>query len=112
MGLTPEQKEAVKAYKARKPQRGIYAVRCTATGRVWVGSTPNLGAARNRLWFSLNGEMHTDAAMQTDWAAHGEQAFEFETLEKLKDDVAPLGVADLLKEKKEHWLERLGAVPL
>ena len=51
-------KEAVRQYKEKKPSIGIYAVRCTATGRVWVGSSLNLEATKNRCWFSLRGGMH------------------------------------------------------
>lgn len=109
MGLTPVQKEAVKEYKARKPVRGAYAVRCTATGRVWVGSSPNLNAAQNGIWFSLRHGGHRDKALQDEWNAHGEPTFQYEILEKLDDDISPLAVNDLLKEKRRYWAARLGA---
>jgi hypothetical protein len=105
-------KAAIRAYKERKPQRGVYALRCAATARVWVGSTPNLDAARNRLGFTLGNGSHPDRTLQADWNTHGEPAFHFETLEKLKDGVLPLAISDLLKEKKLHWLSRLSARPL
>ena len=47
-------KDAARKFKARKPPCGVYAVRSTTTGQVWVGSFANLEAMRNRLWFSLH----------------------------------------------------------
>src|SRR5437879_1606835 len=35
-------KEAIQEYKARKVARGVFVVRCTATGQAWVDSSPNL----------------------------------------------------------------------
>src|SRR5258708_7343466 len=40
-------KEAIKEYKARKIARGVFAVRCTTTGHVWIDAALNLEAARN-----------------------------------------------------------------
>jgi hypothetical protein len=102
-------KEAIQEYKNRKAARGVFAMRCTATGHVWVDSSPNLDAARNGLWFFLRNGYHHDQALQAEWNTHGEQAFQYEILEKLDDDLSPLGVKDLLKEKKRRWAAQLGA---
>jgi hypothetical protein len=106
-------KEAIQAYKERKIPRGAFAVRCTASGRVWVGSSPNLDAARNGMWFSLRaGSPFNHKSLQAEWNEHGESAFEFEILETLKDDVSPLALSDLLKEKKRDWATQLNAQAL
>lgn len=105
-------KEAIKEYKARKIPRGIFVVRCTATGKTWVGSSPNLDAARNGLWFMLDMGNHPNKSLQAEWTAAGSQTFTFDILEKLDDDVSPLALNDLLKEKKGHWVEQLNAQPL
>ena len=102
-------KEAIEECKTRKALRGVFAVRCTATGQVWVDSSPNLDAARNSVWFFLSHAYHPNKAMQAEWNTHGEQAFQFEILEKLDDDLSPLAVGDLLKERRRHWVEQLGA---
>lgn len=41
-------------FKERKVPQGIYAIRCTATGDVWVGSSTNLNAVQNSQWFSAS----------------------------------------------------------
>lgn len=98
-----DRKAAIAEYKNRKPQRGIFAVRCTATGHSWVGSSPNLDAARNGTWFTLRLGSHRDAALQAEWKAHGETAFAYVVLEELDPDVLPMSVPDLLKQKKRDW---------
>jgi hypothetical protein len=109
MGSSIDRKEAIKRFKDRKPLRGVFAVRCTTTGRVWVGSFTNLESIRNRLWFSLRQGNHQNQTLQEEWNAHGEQTFQYEIIEKLDDDLCPIGLSDLLKEKKQHWIARLGA---
>jgi hypothetical protein len=105
-------KEAIREFKERKVPRGIFAVRCAATGHVWVDSSPNLKAAENSLWFALRHGGHINKAVQAEWETHGKEAFQYEVLETLAEDVSPLGVRDLLKEKRRHWLAKCGAQPL
>ena len=107
-----DRKEAAKQFKARKVPKGVFAVRCTATGEEWVDSSPNLEAARNGAWFQLRNGLHRDRKLQSEWNARGEEAFEFEVLETLDDDVPPLNLRDLLEEKKGAWAARRGALRL
>ncbi len=102
-------REAKRQYKERKPRRGAFAVRCRETGQVWVGASMDLDAARNGLWFTLRHGTHLDRLLQCAWNEHGEPAFEYEVLEELEDDVFPLAVRNLLKEKRARWVARSGA---
>jgi len=104
-----QKKEAISKFKERKSSLGIFAVRCTATGTVWVGFSRNLDANRNGIWFSLRHGLHRDQPLQHEWNAQGESAFEYQVLEQLKDDVPSLLVADLLKESKQRWMSQLQA---
>jgi len=107
MLTSEERKAAIKAYKARKPRPGIYAVRLKATGRCWVASAQNLDTTRNGLWNTLNSGRHLDRSLQAEWKRLGEGAFEYVILEALKEDVPALAVKDLLKAKKQEWAARL-----
>ena len=109
MKSNAERKEAIRKFKEIKPLRGTFAVKCTATGRVWVGSSRNLEATKNGAWFGLSIGSHQNKSMQAEWNAHGEAAFEYQILETLKDDTHPLALSDLLKEMKKHWIVQLGA---
>ncbi len=108
-----DRKEAKRQYKERKaPPRGICAVRCTATGRAWVGHSTNLDALQTRLWFTLRLGSHNNPGLQAEWNAHGEQVFRYEVLETLEESVTKLEEPDLLKERTRHWIAELGADPL
>ena len=111
MPCKESKKEAIRQFKEQKPPVGTYAVRCTATGRVWVGASRNLDATKNGCWFMLRNGSHQDKSLQMEWNAQSEKAFEYE-VDSLDDAVHPLNVTALLKEKKFIWLARLGASPL
>jgi hypothetical protein len=105
-------KEAIRKFKEQKSLLGAYAVRCTVTGRVWVGVSRNLDATKNGCWFFLRGGLHQEKSLQEEWNTQGESAFQYEVLDELNNDVNPLNVADLLREKKIEWVARLSAQPL
>jgi len=89
--------------------RGIFAVRCAPTERVWVGASTNLSASRNGLWFVLRSGSYQDKELQAEWQAHGEQAFDFEVLHTLDEETHALAVNDQLKEEKSIWAAKLSA---
>ena len=107
---TEDRKAAVNAYRKRAVESGIYAVRCRASGEVWVGSASDLSKIQNRLWFSLRQGTNTHRSLQSTWTAHGAEAFGFEIVERL--DAEELGyVRDrIMKERLTHWAEQLRAV--
>ena len=97
------------AYKERKVPRGIFAVRCSATGEAWVGSSPNLSAARNSLWFQLRAGQYRNSLLQEEWKQYGEETFSLEVLEQFDDEVSPLLLHDLLAAKKKEWVATMKA---
>jgi hypothetical protein len=107
-----DKKRAIHDFKERKVARGVYAVRCNQTGDVWVGSSPNLAATRNGTWFCLQNGSSIHKQLQAEWDTRGEAAFEYEIIEQLEDDVSALALRDVLKEKKQEWVTRLGAQAL
>jgi hypothetical protein len=103
-------RQAIRDYKEKKIAPGVYAVRCAASGEVWVGGSRNLDAQQNSLWFGLRTGGHVNRTMQAAWTTHGEASFSFEALERIDDeDLTPLGRADLIKARERHWLAALGA---
>jgi hypothetical protein len=112
MQVQESRKEAIRKFKERKSLLGAYAVRCTATGRVWVGASRNLDATKNGCWFCLRNGLHTEKSLQEEWNTHGETAFQYEILGALEEDVHPLEVEGQLKEMKSSWIVQLGAQSL
>ena len=102
-------REVIRKYKEHRPLLGAYAVRCAATGNVWIGVTKNLEATRNRCWFGLRCGLFQDKSLQEEWNAHGESAFQYEILESLKENVHPVEIDDRLQQMKRGWITRLSA---
>jgi hypothetical protein len=102
-----DRKAATAAFKKEKPVAGIFAVRCAATGEVWVGQSINLDSIQNRIWFSLRMGSHSNRALQSAWTAHGADAFAFEPLERLKEEELTYVRDALLKERFVHWRSAL-----
>lgn len=109
---TGDRKAAIAAYKQRKIDAGIYAVRCLPTGQVWVGATPNLAAIQNRIWFSLRHGDSSFRTLQAAWKEHTRDDFIFEELERLDEEAAAYRQADLLKQRAAYWREKLTALPM
>jgi hypothetical protein len=109
--MTSSRKAAIQAYKERKAPRGVFAVRCQPTNHVWVDSAMDLEAAQNRIWFSLRagGDAQIDKSIVAEYQTHGRDAFTYEVLEKFEDDVEPIALKDLLKQRRQHWMDQLGA---
>ena len=96
----------------RKVPRGIFAVRCSATGETWVGSSPNLSSSRNSLWFQLGAGQYRNRLLQQAWQQHGEAAFALDVLELFEDEISPLLLNDLFAAKKKEWAQTLHAQAL
>ncbi|WP_338466283.1 GIY-YIG nuclease family protein [Novosphingobium sp. ZN18A2] len=107
-----DRKAAVRGYKEREVEAGIYAVRCAPSAQVWVGSAPDLSTIRNRIWFTLRQGRNTHRALQQAWNEHGEGAFAFEILERLGEEDSGLARERVLKSLRLDWTERLGALRL
>ena len=74
----------VRDYKQSFPPLGIYAVRCDAAGLLRLGASRNVDGMLNRIRFELATGLQRDAALSRAWASHGEQAFRFEVLDRVK----------------------------
>jgi hypothetical protein len=111
--VTTSRKAAIRAFKERKVTRGIFVIRCRATGSAWVESAMDIDAAENRTFFLIRaGDAQIDKSVTSEFATHGRDAFTFEILEKLDDDLIPMEVRDQLKERKLHWKAQLSAKTL
>ncbi len=105
---TMDRKAAISEYKKRKAAAGIYAVRCLAHGKVWVGRAPDIDSIETRLRFGLRSGGHRHPAMQAAWNAHGGDSFAFEVVETVEEELAYVRDS-ILKDRLAHWREALGA---
>jgi hypothetical protein len=108
--MKADRKQLLRDYRERKTSAGVFAVRCTTTGQVWVGTTGDLATRQNGVWFSLRLGSHPNRGMQSVWTAEGEAAFAFEILEALPDEERTDWVqAAQLKDLQAHWRTTLNA---
>lgn len=81
---------------------GIYSIRNTSSGRVYVGSGEDI----RRRWYShrylLRNGRHHSRSLQRSWDKHGPQAFQFSILELVPD-------RSLLIEREQFWIDLLQA---
>jgi len=101
-------KELTEGYAERKQPMGVYAVRCSASGEVWVAWTKNLDKRQNALWFEARMGNSREKAFQAAFTRHGEDAFSYEILEEL-EETNPHTLKTLLPERATHWRDKLGA---
>lgn len=81
---------------------GIYAIRNTVSGRVYVGSSQDIHGRWAVHRHALRQGTHHARMLQRSWEKHGAGVFVFEVLEVVKI------VADLLP-REQHWIDSLGA---
>lgn len=108
-------KELRAAYDQRRTEAGVYVLRNVVTGRVFLGSSPDLGSVRNRLEFGQATETSgvLDRRMAADARAHGMGSFELEVLDALAvpDGTPSDDVATDLEVLEALWREKLADVP-
>ncbi|MBK7048137.1 MAG: metalloregulator ArsR/SmtB family transcription factor [bacterium] len=97
-------KEWMELYKQARKAAGIYAVRNTATGRVLLGSSVNLHGPLNRHRTELKLGSHRCTELQADWNRLGQDAFVFEILDKVPDELAGLERDGALRQLELKWL--------
>ncbi len=71
-------------YKEMKFKMGVYQLRNTANGKIFVDSGTNVDARWNKHRFQLCNGVHPNTELQADWNEYGEAAFVNEFLEALK----------------------------
>ena len=105
-----DKRELRRQYKEKKTPRGVYVIRCTASGEVWASGSNHLDSVRNSEWFQLRSGGHRNKQLQQAWNAHGEAAFEYEIVETFDDDVSSVLLNDMMRDRAKAWQERLGAL--
>ena len=107
-----DRKAAIAAYKECKSAAGIYSLRCSTTGQVWIGRAPELGTIRNRVWFALRQNASPHRALQDAWNAHGEEDFSSAEVERLEDEESGYVRDAALRDRLAFWQAELNASPI
>lgn len=102
------QKELKDEYKQKKFKIGVFQIRNTVNGKIFVGSNVNLDAIWNRHQLQLNVGSHPSPGLQSDWKTYGEQAFKFEILAEVQQKEGETGdYSGEMKDLELLFLEEL-----
>ncbi len=104
------------SFDERHLQAGVYALRNNVTGRVLLGSAPDLAALRNKLAFAqqTNTPGALDHRLAADLRQYGIGAFTLEVLDvfDVRPDMTAASVHEDLDALEQLWREKLDEVPL
>lgn len=100
--------EIKRAYKEAPKQAGVFQIKNTKTGRIYLGSSLNLHGPLNKHRFTLKYGSHDVPALQKDYNELGPDAFVFEVLECVEPSDEPgFSMAQALTELEEAWIAKL-----
>jgi hypothetical protein len=106
-------KELADAYARSFRPMGVFQLRNTENGKIYVGAAMDLDGMRNRVHF-MGGQSEPFAVLREDWRRYGPESFVFEILDRLEPKEESLASPDDLAKYKEEldallelWLEKL-----
>ncbi|NMB25179.1 MAG: GIY-YIG nuclease family protein [Firmicutes bacterium] len=99
-------KELRQQYEQMKTYMGVFQVKNTVNGKIFLSTCPNL---KNR-WFTLRWQldmgMHANSQLQRDWNELGEGAFAYEVIES-KEVQEDTDTRWELSQMEKTWLAKL-----
>jgi len=108
MTKSDPRREIKRAVKESAAPMGIYQLRCTTNGRVYVAASRNLDGERNSRLFQLRmGKVVFSPELQKDLDEYGARAFAFEVLAELEPPQQGRDPERALAELELEWLQRL-----
>lgn len=103
-----DKKEIKRQYKEILPPMGVYQVRNTINGKIFVGSSKNLTAKQNSYQFQTELGSHVSSEFLRDYNQLGSDKFVFEILDYLEPkEGINYNYTEDLKVLEELWIEKL-----
>jgi hypothetical protein len=88
-------------FRPRTHGSGIYAITCTATGKIYVGSSVNMTKRYDDHCKALSSGNSRCRVLQKAWNQYGPTAFTFRVLEYVRSRKG-------LEEFEQNWIDRIG----
>lgn len=105
---TDDRKAMKRQYLQTRPDMGVYQIRNTTNGRVYVGSSRNLEGTRTSRQFQLRmGKVPFSRELQRDLDEFGAASFEFSVLAVLDKPAQGEDMEQSLITLYLHWLTKL-----
>lgn len=100
--------EIKRLYKQNRPDMGVYQIRNSVNGKIYVDCSKNLEGSRTSRLFELRmGKIVFNREMQRDLSEHGADSFEFSVLDVLANPEPGENIDRLLMALKLRWQEKL-----
>jgi hypothetical protein len=107
MNRKEERAQLLQKFKEIKIEAGVFQIRNTVNGKIFVDSTLNLKSLNGRS-FTLHMGTDNNKALQKEWNELGSETFVIEVLEILKLSDNPFIVPkDELKKLERIWIDKL-----
>jgi hypothetical protein len=95
-------------YKQTLQPMGVYQIKNTINGKVFIGNSKNLKGALNSNMFQLKSCLHPNRELQKDFTELGEEKISFKIVDYLEPKKEPdYDYTDDLIVLEEVWLEKL-----
>lgn len=99
-------KELLEEYKQLKTYMGVFQIKNTVNGKIFISTCSNLKSR----WLTIRGQLdvgrYANSQLQKEWNEMGDGAFTYEVLEQKETDK----VTDMrweLEQMEKPWLEKL-----
>lgn len=79
-------KELKEEYSNLKPKIGVFQIRNTVNGKIYIEGSVNLDKIWNRHRVELNFGGHRNVALQKEWNEFGEANFKYEILSEINQE--------------------------
>ena len=101
-------KQLAHQYKQRPLTLGVFVIRNTVNGKIFLASGQNLAGIINRHKFELRHGGHKNKQLQADWNELGPSHFAFEIVEQLDPPAqGQFDVKQELRVMEDLWLDEL-----
>jgi hypothetical protein len=103
-----DKKTLIREYKGTRRPMGVYCIRNTVNGKLFVGKSTDLPSILNRQRGQLRSGSHPNPTLQKDLIEYGAEAFEVEVLDTLEvPDQADYDPSADLRILEQMWLDKL-----
>ena len=103
-----DKKELKRQYKESLPPMGIFQFKNNESGKIFVGSSPNLPGKKNSIEFQLKMGSHMNKELQEDYKLLGPDKFIFEILDHLEPkEGVDYDYTEDLSALLELWIDKL-----
>ncbi len=101
-------KELKEHYKNREVIGGVYCIKCSGNGRMWIKAAKDLAGVKNRFEFSVSINSCLEAGMLAEWNQYGASSFSFVILEEIKkgETQTDREFTDDIDVLLEIWIEK------